>query len=111
MEKIKLVLFFTKGISLRIWSEIGMLEREVELYKALLKNGVDVSFVTYGDACDLLFQNQIPGITILCNRWNFPIEIYETLIPILFFKHLKQADIYKSNQSLGSNVALRSASQ
>ena len=45
----RLVLFFTSGVSLRTWDEVGMFEREVAIYRRLQKHGVELSFVTYGD--------------------------------------------------------------
>ena len=44
-----LTLFFTRGVSLRTWDEIGMFEREVALYCALQPHLGGIAFVTYGD--------------------------------------------------------------
>ena len=40
MVDLRLVLFFTRGISLKTWGEIGMFEREVTLYRRLQEHGV-----------------------------------------------------------------------
>ena len=48
-----LVLFFTRGISLRTWDMIGNLDREIALYHFLIDQGLNISFVTYGDSTDL----------------------------------------------------------
>ena len=55
-----LALFFTQGVSLKTWSTVGMLDRELALYRKLQERGVDIEFVTYGDKADLGFVDQIP---------------------------------------------------
>ena len=106
MTKTRLALFFTRGISLKTWDEIGMFEREVALYRRLQKHGVQVSFVTYGDASDLAYADRLPGIRILCNRWGLSPERYEQLLPFLHWRHLLTARVYKTNQTDGAEVAL-----
>lgn len=106
LEWIELVLFFTRGLSLKTWDEIGMFEREVALYRRLQEHDVQVSFVTYGDASDLAYADRLPGIRILCNRWGLSPERYEQLLPFLHWHHLLTARVYKTNQTEGAEVAL-----
>lgn len=106
---LSMVLFFTRGISLRSWDEAGMFEREVALYRRLQSRGVKVTFITYGDGTDLHFQNRIPGIRICCNCWNLPERLYAKLIPWLHRKALKTADLVKTNQTCGADIALAAA--
>ena len=77
-----LALFFTSGVSLQVWDRLGMFDREVALYRRLQQQGIEISFVTYGNHRDLAYRDRLPGIRILCNRWNFPRAIYERLIPV-----------------------------
>ena len=35
LANVRLVLFFTRGLSLRVWDQIGILEREAALYRRL----------------------------------------------------------------------------
>ena len=109
MGNCKLVLFFTRGVSLQVWDKVGMFDREVVLYQRLQQYGVDVSFVTYGNADDLQYGEKIPGINICCNRWGLPAKIYERLVPWLHRKTLHGADIIKTNQTNGAEIALRVA--
>jgi glycosyltransferase involved in cell wall biosynthesis len=104
-----LVLFFTRGISLRAWDKMGMFEREVVFYRRLQEHGAQVSFVTYGDGRDLDYAERIPGIRILCNRWGLPNRYYERWLPWLHAPWLRAADIIKTNQMKGAEVALRAA--
>ena len=104
-----LTLFFTRGMSLKAWDEIGMFDREVALYERLCEMGVSISFVTYGNSDDLEFQERLPGIEILCNRWDFPIRVYEKFLHRFHGKALRDCDLIKTNQTKGAEIALRSA--
>ena len=54
----RLVLFFTRGVSLRAWDEAGLLDREAALYRRLAEQGVEVSFITYGRDDDLAWMRK-----------------------------------------------------
>ena len=46
----RVIIFFTYGISLKSWKDSGLLERELKLYKFLAENhNINFTFVTYGD--------------------------------------------------------------
>lgn len=101
----KLALFFTNGVSLQTWDSVGMLNREVALYKELQKRGVGTEFVTYGDAREKEMLDQLPGFGLRSNRFSLPDEIYKRALKTWPPK----ADVFKSNQLLGADVALASA--
>jgi glycosyltransferase involved in cell wall biosynthesis len=109
LRRIKLVLFFTRGVSLKTWDNLGMFEREVALYHRLQEHGVQVRFVSYGDASDLAYADRLPGIRILCNRWKLPTRWYICLVswlyPLLWWGDM----VFKSNQIQGADVALQAA--
>lgn len=102
-------LFFTRGVSLHSWYQAGLFEREVALYRRLQSNGVKVTFITYGDSADLQYEGLLPGITICCNRFGIPDWLYARLINQLHRKHLLAADLIKTNQTIGADVALLAA--
>lgn len=104
-----LVLFFTRNVSLEIWHKHGMLEREVAPYNAYIDEGIQVSFLTYGNLNEYAFQSRIPNVNILCNRWNLPSPLYCILIPILHARVLQRATIYKTNQLFGAGIAVLSS--
>jgi glycosyltransferase involved in cell wall biosynthesis len=107
---LSLTLFFTRGVSLHTWAQIGSLEREIALYLRLQRQkGVQVSFITYGDKTDLQYRDQLHGIEILCNRWNLSTRRYEQLIPFLHARTLSRVTLIKANQTNGAEVALRAA--
>jgi len=108
-KSIHIVLFFTRGVSLKTWANNGSLNREIALYLRLQEKGVKVSFVTYGNASDLQFSAELKGIQILSNRWGLPGKMYEKMIPWVHAHALMKSDIVKSNQTFGSEIAFRAA--
>ncbi len=104
-----LVLFFTRGMSIKAWDDVGMFDREVALYERLRDKGVSISFVTYGNASDLDYQDRLPEIEILCNRWGLPNRIYEKFLHRFHGNVLKSCDLIKTNQMNGAEVAVRCA--
>ena len=101
-----LVLFFTRGVSLRTWSMMGMLDREIAIYKRLLQRDFQVSFVTYGGPSDLAYTDEMQGIRILCNETNLPPASYENSLCSLHEDTLSQCDVIKTNQIYGADLAL-----
>ena len=83
-----------------------MLEREMALYRALRPHLGGIGFVTYGDRSELAFGERLPGMEILCNRWGLPVNLYARLIPFLHAPALRRADVFKTNQTEGAEVAL-----
>lgn len=96
-------------MSLDAWEQSGMLDREVAIYRQLQRLGVSVSFITYGDRRDLAFAERLPGMRILCNRWGLRADRYARWLPWLYGRSLRNADVYKSNQTDGAEVALAAA--
>jgi len=106
-----LALFFTRGVSLRTWAMVGMLDREAALYRYLMDRGLKVSFVTYGDASDLAYSRMLGKINILCNVSGRTLEEYEQDILASHGEALSCADIIKTNQTYGALTALKVAQQ
>jgi glycosyltransferase involved in cell wall biosynthesis len=109
LEKTRLVLFFTREVSLKTWSTIGMLEREVSLYRSLRPHMHNITFVTYGNAEDLHYTDSLKDIDIVCNRFGLPHRWYVSLLPVLYRLFLRGTSIVKSNQIPGAEVALKVA--
>ena len=104
-----LVLFFTRGVSLRTWDMIGNLDREIALYVFLIDHGLNISFVTYGDSTDLNYADRLGGIRILCNETDLPLEQFERRLFSLHGRVINTADIIKTNQTYGGELALWAA--
>jgi len=58
MRKRTLILFFSRGISLQRWEEIGIIDREVEIYKRLLPFVGNNSLFTYRSAEECTFSSK-----------------------------------------------------
>lgn len=103
----KLVLFFTAGMSLKKWSEGGMLSREVRIYNELAKHFDKIYFLTYGGEEENEYKNElVPNIEVLQNKRRINLFIYSFIAPLIHRKAMKKADIYKTNQMLGSWTAI-----
>lgn len=103
---VRLVLFFTRGVALRTWSMLGMLQREIALYRRLLDRGYEVSFVTYGDATDLSYAAELGGIRVLCNESGLDPRRYEEELLTIHRRELENAHVIKTNQMCGADAAL-----
>ena len=57
-------MYLMRGMSLRLYEEMGMLEREVALYRRLADKGVEVTLVTHGGPEDLAYRKRFPGIRV-----------------------------------------------
>jgi glycosyltransferase involved in cell wall biosynthesis len=113
-KQMRLVLFLTRGSSLKDWEKAGLLSRELAIYKKLQNEGVAITLVTYGKRSDLNFSSQIPDMKIICNRWSLPESWYIRFLPILIWLAVGKEWIGKSNQILGADIGLsvaRKASQ
>tara|TARA_B100000029_G_C17584212_1_gene960652 strand:+ start:804 stop:1940 length:1137 start_codon:yes stop_codon:yes gene_type:complete len=109
MNQIKVIIFFTKDMSLVGWDRSGILKRELALYKRLGSKGYDISFITYGNNQDLNYIDQLGDIKVLCNKWGLPKYLYNKYLHIIHRKHLKSCNIIKTNQMFGADIALKSA--
>lgn len=105
----RLVLFFTRGMRLQDWVDTGLLEREIAIYRRLIARNVEVTFITYGTRADLSLAAAVDGINIRCNSWNLSDSAYRRFLPILHASALARADVIKTNQIGGSDVACNAA--
>src|SRR5688572_8530730 len=98
----KLVVFFTRGMSLEGWQRAGILDRELALYREL-SNQVDrFAFVTYGGASEQQWTSLLPRLEILSNRWGMSSNLYSVLAPWLHRKSLRDATVFRTNQINGA---------
>jgi len=108
----KVLLLFSKGVSLQHWSDLGIIEREIFLYKKLQKKGIKFTFFTYGNDKDFKFSNQLEGINILPisdlirSRYTIIKFIRFIFLPIKLKSLLKKIDIIKTNQVSGCWIGI-----
>jgi len=114
----KLALFFTRNISLKLWVDSGLFDREKLLYQEHLRRGhlQKVYWLTYGKK-DANLAKQLnssgkldPRIEVLPmsplfgGYWGT--LLYSFLMPLIHFAKLRGCDILKTNQMDGSWAAV-----
>ena len=111
---VKVLLVFTFDYSLETWKTSGTLEKELKPYKLLneLKN-IEFIFVTYGDKNDKSIETKIKNLKIIpvyeiINKTNSKFINYfkSFFLPFILKNQLKEVDIIKQNQLLGSWVSI-----
>jgi len=110
----KLALFFTRNVSLKLWLDTGLFDREKLIYQEHLNNGnlQKVYWLTYGKndaviASQLKSDNRLHhDITVLPMPHFFcdPIGqlLYSFLMPLIHRRELKSVNLLKTNQADGS---------
>ena len=105
-EQARLVVFFSRGMSLEGWERAGLLQRELVLYRELSRHFAQITFLTYGESADLALASELPGLEVLPNRWKLPPNLYSVLAPWLHRKTLRRAGVFKTNQINGAWCAV-----
>ena len=109
LTNVCLALFLTRGMSLRAWDDIGLLDREAAPYRRLEPMLRRVMFVTYGDRQDLTYAPRLGGIRVLCNRWRVSPQLYERYLTKAMPWSWRGPVVVKSNQVQGAEIALEAA--
>ena len=113
-----MILFFTRGVSLRNWVETGLFDREKLIYERHLNEGTfqTIYWITYGTddkqlAEELKSQQRLHQKIEILEKPSFLKSrlgdlIFSVLMPLWYRNHLRQADVLKTNQFDGSWAAL-----
>ncbi len=108
-----IIVFFTYDISLKDWEKSGLLDREIQFYKKLHeKYNVSFTFITFGDAkdteiIDLSYIKVEPIYKYISHKNNKILRFFKSLlVPLKLKSVLKNATLIKTNQLLGSWVAI-----
>lgn len=108
----KILLLFSYGISLQYWNNIGIIDREISLYKKLLEKGLEFEFLTYGNEQDLKFKHLLQKIEIIpiLNRVKSKNSILMLLkslfLPLTIKNVFKNINIIKTNQVNGCWIGI-----
>lgn len=109
----RIALFFTWDVSLDLWVQKGLFQREVAYYQKMAQSGVKITFLTWGGEEDSIHAQKLGGdidvvpIYTLLKRPNskalrFVLSFYA---PWVLRKHVMDADVIKTNQMWGAWVA------
>lgn len=103
------IVSMTFDVSLKEWDRLGILEREIRVYKELQSRGFRVTLLTFGDASDLSYQGRCGGIKIVPIYKNrarpetlFFRLLHSMLIPFFFWTLFRSGTVYRSHQLWGS---------
>ncbi|MBI4544335.1 MAG: glycosyltransferase family 4 protein [Gemmatimonadetes bacterium] len=102
----RLALFFTRGVSLGAWAEVGMLERELSIYRRLAEHGVRVRFITYGGEADRSFSDRLGPIGLIPLQPGASGRRHLRQLVTQHWRDLAATDVFKTNQLEGADLAL-----
>ena len=105
---------FTYGYSFKTWENSGTISREISLYKKLHEDyNINFLFLTFGGKEDEKFNYEDQGIKILpiytkikVKNSKFLNYLNSFFIPFYIKKEIKDIDIVKQNQLLGSWISI-----
>lgn len=103
---ITLTLFFTGGVGLKTWAEVGNLEREIAIYQRLAEHLKAVNFVTYGGRSDYKYADSLGNIGLYPISWRGSVPIKLVHLLIRHWSMLMRSDILKTNQIQGSEIPI-----
>ena len=107
MDNISLSLFFTGGVSLQTWDQTGLLNRELAIYRHLRLQDIQTRLITYGHPIDKKYSKIVSPLKIITTPW-FPNSLKTSRrLMLKHFPSLYCSDVLKTNQILGSDVAVK----
>ncbi len=106
----KIALFLTLGGSLNQWKNLGILERELAIYKVLyLKYKIKTIVISFGNKKEKDISNRYNFLDVICNELGLHQRLYQFLLPIIGLHKFKNVKLVKTNQFYGVHLARRVA--
>jgi glycosyltransferase involved in cell wall biosynthesis/SAM-dependent methyltransferase len=103
-----LVVAFSEGVSLRLWADTGLIDREWEIYRRIATKVGRIVLVTHGKADDPeLLPRLSPGVGLVCNREGLAPDRYLATVGPRLLEQLGEARtvVVKTNQMSGGELA------
>lgn len=98
-----MVLFLSFGFSLQQWANEGFFDREVALYNDHSAEFDQIYLLTYGDGSEFKLEESLASnVEILPKRYVSNNVLYSLIAPLVHHRALREADVVKSEQMLGS---------
>jgi glycosyltransferase involved in cell wall biosynthesis len=101
---LRVVTFFSYGMSLATWRKNGIADRELDRYKRLAARLGEVTLVTYDRTSPLLPAGC--SLRVIYNRWGLPRSLFSILAPFLCGRQIMRANVLLSHQMAGSWAAV-----
>lgn len=102
----RVAVFFTHGVSLELWEQRGMFSREVKFYEELAREVGEVWLFTYGEHDEQYLNRLDPNIRLFPKRCKCPPSHYALMLPFVYRKQLREADVIRIHQVAGAIPAL-----
>lgn len=111
-KNVRLGLFFTRHVSLDTWREVGLVDRELAIYRALGERGVKTTLFGYDKEVHAPLEDE--GFHCVCVRSGWLVGMLKSLRRRnKGYEHLLRAagdvDLIKTNQFAGGREALATA--
>lgn len=111
-KNVRLGLFFTRHVSLDTWREVGLVDRELAIYRALGERGVKTTLFGYDKEVHAPLEDE--GFHCVCVRSGWLVGMLKALRrQNKGYRHLLNAagevDLIKTNQFAGGREALATA--
>lgn len=103
----RVALIFTEGVSLRTWSQTGVVRRDSQLYERLCELGHEVFFVTYGRPDDARHLPKGSRIQVLSRPPGMTRRTYARSLAAVHGSRLGTMNLIKSHQFRGARHAVR----
>ncbi len=100
-------MFLTHAYSLDTWAGVGILDRELALYRQLPPEVSEIGLLSYGGRSDI---RQLAGedrFKVLTNWMGLPPRLRSSWMAMLHPNFLRKADVLKTNQLNGAAAAIR----
>lgn len=101
--------FLSRGGSLEKWNSHGLLSRELALYEALSRIGVEVTLVSFGRGDERRYLGSSSSLSLASNHYGIHPRLYEWLIPILHRRRINNCAVIKTNQANVGRIVCQSA--
>lgn len=111
---VHIALFLTWDVSLDLWVQKGLFQREVAYYEQMAQSGVKITFFTWGGEEDIAHAKTlkngidvIPVYTRMARAKSKALRFLQSFYaPFVLRKDAAHADILKTNQMWGAWVAI-----
>lgn len=107
LKEYNLGFFLTRGMSLGQWEKIGILEREIAVYRKLAGEYKELYVFSYGLKKDAKYSRLFPdNVKVVYRPFYIPVLAYSFLLPFIHKTICKKLHVLKTNQMDGSTTAV-----
>ncbi|MBC8791937.1 MAG: hypothetical protein C6Y20_10040 [Tagaea sp. CACIAM 22H2] len=109
LAKTHLVLFLEYASTLAIYDRVGLLDRELALYRRLVPYMRRISIVTWSRGEDEIYRERLGAIELVHNRLDWSWPVWMGYLYFFFRQRFRGPCVVKTNQMSGAQHILRIA--